>query len=694
LLRIEKTVLLLQNKIEATIERNKTEPILVSLLESSVFIYLVAIQMASRFFASLRRNYLVAGTGSSILLGSILISNFRKEEDTRCESRATIVSSSSYGESKTRAIRCRDGTLIFPWSAPSRESQIDNLKTKEFDILVIGGGCVGNGIALDAATRGLNCAVVEREDFAAGTSGRSTKLIHGGVRYLEAAVKKLDRGQYELVKEALGERSHMINAAPYIARPIPIMIPLEHWWQVPMMWIGTKLYDFIAGDSLSVPPSMFIGRSQARYSFPTLNDQHIYGAIVYYDGQMNDTRYALLVALTAAQSGATIANHVNVEDLYVDESGKVAGAYATDKVTGEKFLVKAKSVINATGPFTDGVRKMAFDAVNKAKGIKNDENEEEEKEWNRDIVVPAGGIHVMLPDHFSPAQMGLIVPETSDGRVLFFLPWEGGTLCGTTDSEAPISMHPKATSDEVDFVLAESSRYLNKKVRRSDVLAAWSGLRPLVKDPSKHDTKSISREHVVEINDGEMITIAGGKWTTYRQMAEDAVDKVLEINPGLRKISSSCQTKNLKLVGSDRANIVCDQRFDSIMITLREDYGFDRDIAEHLTRNYGTRALQIAEIVEAGYAGRKGGLHPKRLISKYPILEAEIVFAVEQEYALTAEDFLARRTRLAFVDQKASVEALPHVVDLMGRLLKWSSSRKKEQLRKGLEFLDTMNVEF
>eukprot|EP00511_Aplanochytrium_stocchinoi_P001526 CAMPEP_0204842816 /NCGR_PEP_ID=MMETSP1346-20131115/47614_1 /ASSEMBLY_ACC=CAM_ASM_000771 /TAXON_ID=215587 /ORGANISM="Aplanochytrium stocchinoi, Strain GSBS06" /LENGTH=588 /DNA_ID=CAMNT_0051981853 /DNA_START=262 /DNA_END=2028 /DNA_ORIENTATION=- len=584
--------------------------------------------------------------------------------------------------------------MVFPWSAPSRATQMQNLKEKHFDVLVIGGGCVGNGIALDAATRGLGCAVVEREDFAAGTSGRSTKLIHGGVRYLEAAVKKLDKGQYDLVKEALGERAHMIGAAPYIARPIPIMIPLEHWWQVPMMWIGTKLYDFIAGDGLCVPPSMFIGRHQARYSFPTLNAQHIYGAIVYYDGQMNDTRYALLVALTAAQAGATTANHVNIDELVVDErTGRVSGALATDQITGENFHIRAKSVINATGPFTDKVRRMAFDAVNKAKGVDTVKGDSDEK-WDRDIVVPAGGIHVMLPDHFSPAQMGLIVPETSDGRVLFFLPWEGGTLCGTTDSEAPISMHPSATKEEVDFVLAESSRYLNKKVRRSDVLAAWSGLRPLVKDPNKGDTKSISREHIVEVNDGNMVTIAGGKWTTYRQMAEDAIDKVLELYPSLSKVASSCQTKNMMLVGSDRAHIVCDQRFDNIMITLREDYGFDRDIAEHLTRNYGTRALQIAEIVKDGYVTRKPGLHPKRLVAKYPFLEAEVVFAVEQEYALTAEDVLARRTRLAFVDQKAAVEALPLVVDLMGRLLNWNSRTKKDQIQKGLEFLDTMNVNF
>lgn len=321
----------------------------------------------------------------------------------------------------------------------------------------------------------------------------------------------------------------------------------------------------------------------------------------------------------------------------------------------------------------------------------------------------------MLPDHLSPANMGLIVPETEDGRVLFFLPWESGTLCGTTDNKTPITSLPRATQQDVDFILTEASKYLKKKVQRSDVLAAWSGIRPLVIDPvqleklrkeekasgatgkkkvSEIPTKMISREHIVEVNDGKMVSVMGGKWTTYRQMAQDAVDKALQLHPGIRTRAGPCITQNMMLIGSDRAHIVCDQSFDEIRITLRESFGFDRDIADHLTRNYGTRALQIGEIVKAGYPSRAAGLHPKRLHAKYPVLEAEVVFAVQQEYAMTVEDFIARRCRMAFVDQKAAIEVVPHVVNLMGTLLGWNSKMKKIQTTKAMEFLETMNVKF
>ena len=581
-------------------------------------------------------------------------------------------------DNHTLPIECRDGTMVFPWAAPSRKEQIHRLKNEKFDVLVIGGGCVGSGAALDASMRGLNVALVERDDFAAGTSGRSTKLIHGGVRYLENAFKHLDYSQYLLVREALAERSHMLNAAPYIAHPVPIMVPLEKWWTIPYYYAGTKVYDLVAGSDTGVPKSMFLSKEQALYSFPMLNKNKLSGAIVYYDGQMNDTRYCLAVMLTAAQTGAAVSNGVNVERLLKnDKTGKIEGAWVKDAETGEEFAIRATSVINATGPFADKVRKMAYDGS-------SEETKYEE------MVVAAGGIHLVLPDHFSPSKMGLIVPNTSDGRVLFFLPWEGGTLCGTTDSETPITMLPKPSSEEVDFVLQESSRYLNKTVGRNDVRAAWSGIRPLVKDLHGGDTKAISREHVVEVNPGDMVTIGGGKWTTYRKMAEDAVDKVLEIHPRLKIISTPCSTLNSKLIGADRAGIVCSSKFDVITVTLREDYEYDRDIAEHLTRNYGTRALQIAEIVKHGYPTRPKNLHPKRIHSKHPFLEAEIVFAVEHEYARCVIDVIARRTRLAFVDHAAAVQALPAIVDLMANLLKWSRSRKAEEYAKANEFLDTM----
>jgi glycerol-3-phosphate dehydrogenase len=637
--------------------------------------------------------------------------------------------SSSLTGATTRPIPCRDGTLVFPFSTPSRSGLMKKLETDFYDVLVIGGGCVGAGVAHDAAMRGLKVALVEADDFCAGTSSRSTKLIHGGVRYLENAFWKLDIGEYRLVKEALHERSHMLHAAPHMARALPIMVPCEHWWQVPYYWAGGKVYDLVAGRNRHVPPSMFLGKAQALYAFPMLNPDKIVGAIVYYDGQMNDTRFGLSIVLTAIQSGATALNYVKVEKLLATKhqsqtkgrdgelpppTAHITGAIVRDMVNPSKtFEIKARNVINCTGAFSDSIRTMAHDAVGEVLGtaittttavrtssaavesettISSSTNNQHPSIEN--LIIPAGGVHVVLPDHFSPELMGLIVPETSDGRVLFFLPWEGGTLCGTTDGKSDLTMLPRPRLDEIDFILSESSRYLNRPVTRSDVRAAWSGLRPLVKDlkKSKQGTAALSREHVVEVSAGNMVTIAGGKWTTYRKMAEDALDKVLELNPRLKSKAGPCRTPMSMLIGADRARIVCDQRFDIIQITLREHYGFDRDVAQHLTSAYGTRSLQIAELIIGGYPTRAPGLHPKRLVAKHPVLEAEIVFAVEQEMALTPIDFLARRTRLAFLDHDAAVEALPVVVEFMGKLLNWSNAKKELETKNALVFLETFKV--
>lgn len=535
-------------------------------------------------------------------------------------------------------------------------------------MLVIGGGATGAGCTLDAASRGLKCAMVERADFGAGTSSRSTKLIHGGVRYLEKAFLQLDLAAFNLVREALAERAHMLAAAPHMAKPLPILIPINTWWEIPYMWVGTKVYDLIAGFDSGVPSSFFITKDEALFRFPMLNPDKLKGGIVYYDGQMNDTRYNLSIALTAVQWGATVANRVEVVSFIKNDEGKCAGARVRDTLTEETWDIRAKSVVNATGPFSDKLRKM------------NDPSCEE-------LMVPAAGVHVILGDHFSPDQMGLIVPKTADGRVLFFLPWENMTLCGTTDSAADVSMRPKPTKEEVDFIIRESARYLSRPIKPEDVRAAWCGIRPLVRDPKATGTAAISREHVVDVSQTGLVSICGGKWTTYRKMAEDAIDAVLAGNPEIAPQQPKCQTKNLSLIGADRAGIVCGGKFDRIVVTLREEYGFDRSLSEHLVSEYGTRALQIAQIVKAQ---DKNNL--KRLNPRYPFLVAEVEFAVEQEYALTTVDVLARRTRLAFLDSKSAREAAPLVIKVMGDKLKWDDRRKQEEAKDVEEFLETMSL--
>ncbi|TDH73116.1 hypothetical protein CCR75_000582 [Bremia lactucae] len=571
-------------------------------------------------------------------------------------------------------ITCDDGSTISPYETPTRAAQLQRLKREQFDVLVIGGGATGSGCALDAATRGLNTAVVEANDFAAGTSGRSTKLIHGGIRYLETAFLKFDYLALKLVYEALEERAFFLSAAPYMNRPLPIMIPIYKWWEVPYMWVGAKAYDIVAGSQRFVPRSYYINAEEAMFQFPMLRKEGLKGAIVYYDGQMNDTRMNVSIALTATQNGATIANYVEVLQLLKDKDGKVQGAHVRDTLTGDEWNIKAHAVVNATGPFTDTIRQMDDPTKDK-------------------ICVPAAGVHAVLPDHFSPHRMGLIVPKTSDGRVLFFLPWENGTLAGTTDSQSDVTMLPSPTTNEVDFIIDEANRYLAKNVTRNDVKSAWSGIRPLVKDPrhANGSTAAISREHVVEVSASNLVTIAGGKWTTYRRMAQDAINKLVETVPELQTKAFPCKTKDVGIIGADRVGEVCNKKFDKITVTLREKYNLDKDIAEHLMRNYGTRALQVAEIEKSGFLDRKPSDHPRRLHPKYPYLEAEVVFAVRQEYALKATDVLGRRMRLAFIDSKVSTELIPRVVHMMGELLGWSKARREQEVVECKEYLKTMH---
>ncbi|KAA0156530.1 hypothetical protein FNF27_05763 [Cafeteria roenbergensis] len=568
-------------------------------------------------------------------------------------------------------ITCKDGTSVMPWSAPTRSAQLKRLKEEKFDVVVVGGGCVGAGCAMEGATRGLNVALLDGDDFAAGTSGRSTKLIHGGIRYLEQAVFSADVTKLELVIEALAERAHLLNAAPFMAHPVPIMIPLYKWWELPYMYAGAKAYDIFAWGRRAVPASTLILKDEAMYRFPMLNPDGLKGAVVYYDGMHNDTRMNLLIALTAAQHGAAVSNHITVVGIKHDKEGKVCGVEVRDEQTGESWVIRARAVVNATGPFADTLRKMDAPEA-------------------KDRIVPAGGVHIILPDHCCPERHGLIVPKTRDGRVLFFLPWEGSTLCGTTDSETDLTMMPKPTEQEISFILEEANRFLNTKVSRHDVKAAWSGIRPLVRDFEAKDTKSFSRNHVVETSPSGMVSVMGGKWTTYRQMAEDGIDAVLKSHPRLAEMKPirPSSTQRMQLLGADRAGIVVGQKFDRITITLREKYGMHKDVSEHLLRNYGTRALQVAELCEKDRTLRN------RLSRRWPFIKGEIVFAMRQEYACTAVDVIARRLRLAFLDSDDARKALPTVLDAMQAEAGWSSARRSKEEAAALAFLATMNQVF
>ncbi|KAK6622699.1 glycerol-3-phosphate dehydrogenase [Polyplax serrata] len=544
---------------------------------------------------------------------------------------------------------------------PNRADQIKSLKVEEFDILIVGGGATGAGCALDAVSRGLKTALIEADDFASGTSSRSTKLIHGGVRYLQKAIMNFDIDQYNMVKEALSERSNMLEIAPHLTRPLPIMLPVYRWWQIPYYWFGIKMYDFVAG-SKTVKSSYYLSKESALELFPMLRKDELCGAIVYYDGQQDDARMCLSIALTATRYGATVANHVKCIGLLKskNEMGEViSGVRARDELTKEEWDITAKCVINATGPFTDTLRQM-----------------DDPKAKN--ICSPSSGVHIILPGYYSPEQMGLLDPSTSDGRVIFFLPWKKGTIAGTTDLPCEITHSPKPTEDEILFILSEVKHYLNPdvEVRRGDVLSAWCGIRPLVSDPNKPDTQSLARNHVVHASKSHLITIAGGKWTTYRAMAEETIDEAIRVC-NLEPKHKECQTVHLKIEGAHGWT-------PTMYIRLVQDFGLETEVAQHLAQSYGDRAFAVAKM--ATLTGKRWPILGKRIHPEFPYIEAEIRYGV-REYACSAVDMIGRRLRLAFLNVQAALESLPTVVDIMANELDWSEEEKKKQLSQATEFL-------
>lgn len=511
-----------------------------------------------------------------------------------------------------------------------------------FDLIVIGGGATGCGVALDAVTRGLKVALIEKNDFSEGTSSRSTKLVHGGVRYLEMAVKKLDKVQYHLVKDGLRERYTLLKNARHLSNRLSLVTPLYRWIDVPYVFAGLKLYDILSGKR-NIGHSRLLSRKEALRRFPTLKAEGLKAGVLYYDGQFHDARMALSLALTAEQHGATIINHVAVTGIF-KESGKVAGAELTDSLTGESWQLKSKGVINAAGPFADQIRIM--------------DNPEAQK-----ILSASTGIHIVLDKRFAPPDTGLMIPETEDGRVLFVLPWEEHALVGTTDEPAEITEHPQPLEAEIDYLLRHVTRYFNLQVEKSDIKSVWSGLRPLVSDPKATDTAKLARDHVIEVSEDGLLTIAGGKWTTYRKMALDTVDHALKTF-GLTAPEPTCQTEDLPVIGS--ANY--DEKGD---LELSTKYGFAADLAAYLNRTYGDQAEQVATLAKDG-----GGA---RLVENHPVLEAEVIYAVRYELAERVIDVLARRMPLALLDTEATRKAVPRVLEIMAQELSWNQQRCEEE---------------
>lgn len=565
---------------------------------------------------------------------------------------------------------------------------VRSLRDEKFDVLVIGGGCTGSSVALDCATRGLKCALVEANDFASGTSSKSTKLLHGGIRYLESALLRFDIKELQFVWKALEERAHLIFAAPFANQAIPIVLPLYQLWQVPYFWFTIKVYEVLARffccNETGVPSSYYTGKSNTLDSFPPLREKNLLGSVVYYDGQHDDSRTNLLLALTSTidnyvpgQVGASIANHMEVIELIKDNDGKVCGATVIDKVTGEKFDISAKVVVNCAGPFAEKVRQIG----------NND---------GKENMLHSRGTHIILPAKYAPTHFGMVIPKTTDGRVLFTLPWRGETLVGTTDKKDDLQWNPLPRKEDVDFICEDAAIYLNcseEEIRR-DIKAVWSGLRPLLKglddQPDNQKTDSLSRGHVIHLDKQNLINVYGGKWTICRLMAEECVDKVLKANPSI-KAKTNCRTRNMKLYGTHNEKGEYKPHeirpmFNTLSSDLRRDNPDLNPVqANHLVESYGYRATEVVKMAKDANMLRP--IHPN-----YPYLQGEILYGMRRELARTPLDILARRTRLAFRDNRAAESVLDSVCDIMGKELGWSAAERTKRRAEAVEFFKTMDL--
>jgi glycerol-3-phosphate dehydrogenase len=481
-------------------------------------------------------------------------------------------------------------------------------RRRPWDMVIVGGGATGAGIAVEAASRGYDTVLLEQDDFCKGTSSRSTKLVHGGVRYLE-------QGNISLVMEALQERGILRENAPHLVHDLAFVVPNYEWWESPFYGVGLKIYDLLAG-KYGFGKSQNLSRAETLERLPTLRTEGLRGGVIYYDGQFDDSRLLINLIQTAVEQGATALNYCAAFDVLKDDSGVVNGVRARNREDGREFSLRSGVVINATGAFSDAFRRIADRGA-------------------QPMIVPSQGVHVVMDHAFLKGNSAIMVPHTSDGRVMFAIPWHGHTLVGTTDTEIdqPV-LEPKPMDREIDFLLETAGQYLHHPPRRSDILSTWAGIRPLLRSAGGSSTASLSRDHSIHIDQNGLLTIAGGKWTTYRLMAEDCVNQAamlasLEERPSV--------TRRLRIHGYHQYS----EKFDNLEV-------------------YGSDATAIQDLIRAnGELGKK--LHPA-----LPYCAAEVVWAVRNEMARTVEDVLSRRTRALLLNARAAIEMAPRVAAIMG----------------------------
>ncbi len=484
-------------------------------------------------------------------------------------------------------------------------------RVEPWDMIIVGGGATGAGVAVDASTRGYAVLLLEQDDFGKGTSSRATKLVHGGVRYLE-------QGNVSLVMEALKERGLLRQNAPHLVSELPLIVPSYAWWEGPFYGIGLKLYQILSG-KYGFGASELLSKEETLKRLPSVNPEGLTGGVVYYDGQFDDTRLLINLMATAVGQGATVLNYARVTNLHKGPDGIIHGLTWQDLESGGQFEARAKVVVNATGAFTDSVRHLAEPEAKK-------------------MIAPSQGAHLVFDRSFLPGTNAILVPHTKDGRVMFALPWHNHTLVGTTDT--PIenaTLEPVALEQEIDFMLETAGLYLAKKPTKADILSVFAGIRPLVKSGEGKNTAALSRDHTVHIDPSGLLSIAGGKWTTYRNMAEDAVNQAATLADLPDK---PCVTKNLNI------------------------HGFYPNAASLGTLSfYGSDAAGIKQLM------KEDPSLAKQLDPALPYTEAEVVWAVRNEMARSVEDVLARRTRALFLDARAALRMVPRTAELLAKEL-------------------------
>jgi len=532
----------------------------------------------------------------------------------------------------------------------SRVEELKNISGQQFDLCVIGGGATGSACALDAQLRGIRTVLLEAGDFAGATSSAATKIIHGGVRYLEEAIKGADLQEYHVLVRALHERVRMLENAPHLTRKLEFLVPSFHWLDVAYLDIGLKIYDWVAG-SAGISPSKFISREETLRRMPQLNRDGLLGSVEYADGQFDDARYNLALVHTFTRAGGQALNHCRVTDFHRDSAGCLSGVVAVDQICDAKFNVTSRSIVNATGPASDLVRQMASPSVPERMRLSK-------------------GSHILFPLDLFPTDDAMLVPKTEAGSVLFAVPWGGRLLVGTTEREVAPGDDLYVTEEEITYMLRQLNKYLAKPLQLSDVVAGFAGARPLVSAGEGGSTEKIARDDVIEVDPNSgLISIMGGKWTTHRAMAEDTINAVQK---ALGVAVSESPTRAHVLHGGDGFT-------SDLWEKLVRIYPVSEETAQHLAARFGTAARDVLELT------RTNPDLAQALIPGSAQIQAEVVYGVREELAANIEDVISRRIGLQYYSWRDAIKAAPVVGSLMAQELQWTSAEEHEAATRYVE---------